>query len=363
MLRIVHIRICRSKSEAPFRLIMLHISEQEPILRASSRRRESVRAIQDWLQLGIEESRKGGYGFFSRCHAWLYVGIFIVLGYLVSTFFRPKRDAIVSELSEIYPHVPEMAVQKKIELDAYTKQEYLGKGFDLGAGNGAVGGILIRQKHVSHLHGFDAVPQAELAQENGYTDYTSANVEGVPLPDETFDFGISICVLEHVEDIGAALKEASRILKPNGTFYFSTPAPEFRKATLGYRLWSTLGLQQRADRYARYRDDHACHYHYFDKGIWVGVLQDCGYDDICAVPIFSAAQMLVYDLLNYSVHTPRIYINEHLAQILAARPRLRARMVVATESISAWAAEFQVTADNATHYFISAKKTESPDSR
>lgn len=46
--------------------------------------------------------------------------------------------------------------------------------------------------------------------------------EHLPFDDQQFDFVIAISVLEHVLDPQSVMKEVFRILKPGGTFYFST---------------------------------------------------------------------------------------------------------------------------------------------
>jgi ubiquinone/menaquinone biosynthesis C-methylase UbiE len=47
--------------------------------------------------------------------------------------------------------------------------------------------------------------------------------EDLPFPAAAFDVVVSYQVLEHVKDPERVMSEVSRILKPNGTFHFSTP--------------------------------------------------------------------------------------------------------------------------------------------
>lgn len=46
--------------------------------------------------------------------------------------------------------------------------------------------------------------------------YTQAGVETIPFPDNTFDFAISLGVLHHIPDTGAAIKSFVKKIKPNG---------------------------------------------------------------------------------------------------------------------------------------------------
>ena len=60
------------------------------------------------------------------------------------------------------------------------------------------------------------------AQQGLDIDYCHAQAESLPYPDKTFDL-VCVCdVLEHVSDLEQAIKEASRVLKPGGMFFFDT---------------------------------------------------------------------------------------------------------------------------------------------
>jgi 2-polyprenyl-6-hydroxyphenyl methylase/3-demethylubiquinone-9 3-methyltransferase len=52
--------------------------------------------------------------------------------------------------------------------------------------------------------------------------YLQANVTAVPSPSESFDVVCAMDLLEHVENPSAIVKEASRLLKPGGLFFFHT---------------------------------------------------------------------------------------------------------------------------------------------
>lgn len=47
--------------------------------------------------------------------------------------------------------------------------------------------------------------------------------EKLPFADATYDFAISIAVLEHVQDVPQVLKEVIRVLKPGGFYYAEVP--------------------------------------------------------------------------------------------------------------------------------------------
>lgn len=53
-------------------------------------------------------------------------------------------------------------------------------------------------------------------------DYCCGVAEDLPYADQTFDVVVCVDVLEHVADVKCTLSEISRILKPNGLFFFDT---------------------------------------------------------------------------------------------------------------------------------------------
>jgi len=53
-------------------------------------------------------------------------------------------------------------------------------------------------------------------------DYCHGQAESLPYRDQSFDLVCACDVLEHVSDLEQAIKEASRVLKPGGMFFFDT---------------------------------------------------------------------------------------------------------------------------------------------
>lgn len=67
----------------------------------------------------------------------------------------------------------------------------------------------------------DAIKFSSMRGENNLL---LADVQSIPINNKTFDFAISLEVLEHVEDDLKALKELNRVLKKNGILIITIPA-------------------------------------------------------------------------------------------------------------------------------------------
>jgi SAM-dependent methyltransferase len=101
-----------------------------------------------------------------------------------------------------------------------TKSEPLNlKILDLGAGHGALSKSLFDMGY--NVQACDLFPEMFRFEkvECKKVDITDA----FPYPDNTFDLVIAIEVSEHILDHEMFFRETSRILKPDGKFYISTP--------------------------------------------------------------------------------------------------------------------------------------------
>ncbi len=96
------------------------------------------------------------------------------------------------------------------------------KVLDLGCGTGVISGELTQWAEPISLD------MSELAlafsKDRGIPTLVQARGEWLPLRTGSVDAVLALDVFEHVEDDGAALKEAFRVLKPGGVLVLSVPA-------------------------------------------------------------------------------------------------------------------------------------------
>ncbi|HEV2547562.1 MAG TPA: class I SAM-dependent methyltransferase [Stellaceae bacterium] len=308
------------------------------------------------LQDAIAVSRRAPYRHLAQALGVVQVLVLALAALVLKSVRRLHPDAVDRALAEAYYYVPEMALHKKIELQAYLDCEFSGRGIDLGCGSGIVGGILAANSGSGALHGVDLnAAAAELAKGNGYSGFTTADLAEIDLPDASFDFAISICVLEHVANLAAALREARRLLRPGGRLIFSTPAPNYRRSLVGYRLRATLGMTAAAERFADERDLYSIHLHYMEAAEWKTRLGEVGFRDIRVSPIFSRRQLALYDMMNFQVYMPRLYFADKLQALCWRFVRLRRLASWATMVFTAAATSRRATEADGTHFFIVAQ--------
>jgi 2-polyprenyl-6-hydroxyphenyl methylase/3-demethylubiquinone-9 3-methyltransferase len=105
---------------------------------------------------------------------------------------------------------------------------------DIGCGAGILANALANAGH--RVAGIDlsksSLAIARTNDQSGKVDYREANAYALPFPDASFDIACAMDVLEHVEEPKRLIAEGSRVLKPNGLFFFHT----FNRNFLSYLI-------------------------------------------------------------------------------------------------------------------------------
>jgi 2-polyprenyl-6-hydroxyphenyl methylase/3-demethylubiquinone-9 3-methyltransferase len=105
---------------------------------------------------------------------------------------------------------------------------------DIGCGAGILTNALAEKGHT--VHGIDLSEMSlQVAKKRDATQsvvYRQASGYSLPYPAQTFDVVCAMDLLEHVEEPQKVIAEASRVLKPNGLFFFHT----FNRNLLSYLL-------------------------------------------------------------------------------------------------------------------------------
>jgi SAM-dependent methyltransferase len=308
-------------------------------------------------QQQLESSRRWPCRQIAAILGALYSACLIAAGAAVAAFGRHRPDALMEDLARIYCQVPEMILHKWIELRSLAARLYRGRGLDLGCGDGVVGGMLARHAGIAELEGVDISGIEEsIVRSHGYSAFTSADIQHLPFPDGGFDFVVSICALEHVPDLRNTVLETARILRPGGAFYFTTPMPNYSEALLVCRLLRRLRRDGKAEKFKRFRDIMAMHYHYLSRDEWRALLAEAGFEAIEIEPIFTRRQLLAYDIMNFQAYFLRYYFYEHLSRWVSRSPRFRRAMVWAAARLCAGLAAEVPSWANATHYSIVCRR-------
>src|SRR6476661_337945 len=125
---------------------------------------------------------------------------------------------------------------KKIGIEPKDK-----KALEVGSG----GGILTEEiyKMGFTTTGIDPAQESLQAARNHATaerldiTYEQGTGEQLPYPDQSFDCVFCCDVLEHVRDLPKVIAEISRVLKPNGVFFYDTLNRTFISKIVAIKIW------------------------------------------------------------------------------------------------------------------------------
>jgi 2-polyprenyl-6-hydroxyphenyl methylase/3-demethylubiquinone-9 3-methyltransferase len=122
---------------------------------------------------------------------------------------RARTGWIISEMARRFPAIPGVAPPRIL---------------DIGCGAGFLSNELAQQGY--RITGVDSAEQAlAVARRHdatGSVDYRSGDATRLEFADGAFDAVCAMDFLEHVEAPGDVVREAARVLKPNGLFFFYT---------------------------------------------------------------------------------------------------------------------------------------------
>ena len=105
----------------------------------------------------------------------------------------------------------------KEKLSKISKSDVI---LDLGCGEGLTA-LLVFDKKVDYGLDNDPYFVKKAKESNVYKKVLLANAVKMPLKDNCLDLVFSNCVIEHIQDLDAVLREAARILKKKGYFVFT----------------------------------------------------------------------------------------------------------------------------------------------
>ncbi len=147
---------------------------------------------------------------------------------------------------------------------------------DIGCGEGLFAKMLFGEKIDT---GIDPnTREIERARELGsYRELIACTGDAIPKPAGYYKTIFSNSVLEHIQNLQPVLREAYRLLSPNGRFYVTVPSDRFDQYTLMNQTLSALGLNGLALRFRAFYNRFWKHYHYHSLEEWENIARDSGF--------------------------------------------------------------------------------------
>lgn len=139
------------------------------------------------------------------------------------------------------------ALWRSIEALSFDQVKFKKPVLDLGCGFGEFSGIVLGKLEM----GID-INENDLAKAlkgKRYKKLQWADARSLPFKEASFSTIISVSVLEHIPDVEAAIKEAHRVLKPDGLFAFMVPTTAMYDHLLVPQICRKIGLEFLGKKY------------------------------------------------------------------------------------------------------------------
>jgi SAM-dependent methyltransferase len=135
------------------------------------------------------------------------------------------------------PFQPATMLWRVFEIEAVQRHvELRGRGCDIGCGDGTLAATVFSVYDPRPtIVGVEPDP-ADCAAARASGTYISTHCvrgDAIPEPDGAFDFVFSNSTLEHIPGLDRVLREAARVLRPDGVFVFTVPSDEFHACLRG----------------------------------------------------------------------------------------------------------------------------------
>jgi SAM-dependent methyltransferase len=206
----------------------------------------------------------------------------------------------LTELLTIYWFAPPVALWRAVELRTAAEETYERPLLDLGCGDGLIAQALFGAENPVDV-GFDPWPEQlrRAAQSGMYRHVDLACGDRMPYADGTFATVFSNSVLEHIPDPQPVVREAARVLRPDGRFIFTVPSDAFRTLLDGYARRMAAGDRAGAEVYTRSVDRRLAHHHYHTPNEWGDILAAAGVALVAARYYIPGPGVRVWDRMKH----------------------------------------------------------------
>jgi SAM-dependent methyltransferase len=206
-------------------------------------------------------------------------------------------DFLARQLEEMPPH---RAILRAVECRLMSRVPLTPPVLDVGCGDGHFASVAYAQPIDV---GIDIMRRdLREATRRGpavYRTLLRGSATAMPFADNAFNTVVSNCVLEHIPDLNAALREISRVLRPGGTFAATLPSPRYTAYLLGSTVLHQAGLPRLSAAYGAFFNAIAHHHHLYEADEWRDRLATVGLEMREHVPYFSPAAHRAFDLAHY----------------------------------------------------------------
>lgn len=208
-----------------------------------------------------------------------------------------QPDALTRHLREMAPH---RALLRAVEARLMGQVPLVHPVLDIGCGDGHFASVAYREPIDVGLDPMDRdLREAATRVPEVYLRVVKGDATAMPFEDGAFATVVSNCVIEHIPDIEAALREISRVLRPGGTFATTLPSEHYPDYLMGATVARRIGLRRLGKAYGDVFNRISHHEHVDPPEVWKRRFAAVGLDVVEHRYYFSPEAHRVFDLAHY----------------------------------------------------------------
>lgn len=208
-----------------------------------------------------------------------------------------RDDYLTRHLHEMAPH---RALLRAVECKFMGQVPLIHPVLDVGCGDGHFASVAYREPIDVGLDPMDRdLREARLRIPEVYLDVVKGSATDMPFPDGSFATVVSNCVIEHIPDVEATLREISRVLQPGGTFATTLPSEHYPDYLLGSTAARRIGFSRLGKAYGDFFNRISHHEHVDPPEVWTERFDAVGLDMVEHAYYFSPAAHRVFDMAHY----------------------------------------------------------------
>ena len=242
-----------------------------------------------------------------------------------------------------------LALWRSVEAQVLAKYPLKRPVLDIGCGFGEFGGVFFSSQ-VEVGVDIDHKDILRAAATGKYKETIVADARKLPFKDNTFGTIISISTLEHIPDNSKVFREAFRVLKPGGFFYYTVPTTKLYDGLLIVKILNFLGLKGLSHIYYRAYNKAFKHVFIPSTKVWLNLAEKAGFKIEKVQGTFSQSALILFELclpLAIPSQLSRIFlgrrlkfgtslkkeISNPLAHFVRADPSFMANIFVAAQKL------------------------------
>jgi SAM-dependent methyltransferase len=208
-----------------------------------------------------------------------------------------QPDALTRHLREMAPH---RALLRAVEARLMGQVPLVHPVLDIGCGDGHFASIAYREPIDVGLDPMDRdLKEAATRVPEVYMKVVKGDATAMPFTDASFATVVSNCVIEHIPDVDATLREISRVLRSGGRFATTLPSEHYPDFLLGSTVARRLGLRSASRAYGDFFNRISHHHHVDPPEVWTRRLDAVGLEVVEHAYYFSPQAHRTFDLAHY----------------------------------------------------------------